>query len=761
MFYAHTSAHGPEPLDDHLRFTECLAIKYGEKFQSSGLCALIARLHDLGKRTEKFQNVLAGKENHIDHAIVGAWYLNDEYFNCAQHYTDDAWIHALCCAAIRGHHSELCGRLISPSLDDLCLPDDDEYDIPLNSNGKRSALRDESEYDEVAAYAQTQKLLSHLSDGDYLTIDRTNPEARMLYARMVFSCLVDADYTATASFNSQHEPDAERVICPDEMLTKLHQYRNSIIRAAADSGKADLPINQLRNEIYRDAFIRGNGPVGFYTMTAPTGTAKTLALMEFALQQAKRNHFDRIIVVLPYLSIISQNAEEYRKAFGADTVLEDDSNTEFPEEVKLYADRWDAPVIVTTSVKFFETLGGNMAVPLRKLHHLANACVVFDECQTLPHQLTTCTIKMLQALPEYFHTTVLFSTATLPVYSYRRTLEHFQPVEIIENVKDTYQKYDQLKDTTVIPLDSPMTYESIWEKFIGVDQALIVFNTVNAALGMYHYIQDSLGSGSVFYLSSDLCSEHKQEIIRLVKRKLKNQEQCFLVSTQCIEAGVDLDFPSGAREYAPLSSVIQTAGRINRNGEHPGTFYVFGLGERNERRYPDITYQNESQVTEFLASEYGGLSLNDLSLMDAYYKRVYCGDREAGQDSLELQKACKYADVQAFSEQYHIIDDKNQIIVIVPYEQLSTEFDHLSAELQEQDYCISKVQMRSSKKIQVSRYASRKNMEFLRRHCHALFMRTSKYGERIPLNWMIADMDNIYNPQTGLQREESKDSFVF
>ena len=166
MFYAHTSAHGLEPLEDHLRFTERLAMRYGETFQSAGLCTLIARLHDLGKRTEKFQNVLAGKENHIDHAIVGAWYLNDEYFNCAQHYTDDAWIHALCCAAIRGHHSELCGRLISPSLDDLCLPDDDEYDIPLNSNGKRSALRDESEYDEVAAYAQTQKLLSHLSDGD-------------------------------------------------------------------------------------------------------------------------------------------------------------------------------------------------------------------------------------------------------------------------------------------------------------------------------------------------------------------------------------------------------------------------------------------------------------------------------------------------------------------------------------------------------------------------------------------------------------------
>lgn len=305
MFYAHTSTHGPEPLEDHLRLTERLAIRYGETFQSAGLCALIARLHDLGKRTEKFQNVLAGKENHIDHAIVGAWYLNDEYFNCAQHYTDDVWIHALCCAAIRGHHSELCGRLISPSLDDLCLPDDDEYDIPLNSNGKRSALRDEAEYDEVAAYAQTQKLISQLSNEDYPTIDRTNPEARMLYARMAFSCLVDADYTATASFSSQKEPDAERVICPDEMLTKLHQYRNSIIRIVADSGKAELPINQLRNEVYRDASIRGNGPVGFYTMTAPTGTAKTLALMEFALQQAKRNHFDRIIVVLPYLSIIS------------------------------------------------------------------------------------------------------------------------------------------------------------------------------------------------------------------------------------------------------------------------------------------------------------------------------------------------------------------------------------------------------------------------------------------------------------------------
>lgn len=761
MFYAHTSTHGLEPLEDHLRSTECLAIKYGEKLQSSGLCALIARLHDLGKRTEKFQNVLVGKENHIDHAIVGAWYLNDEYLNCAQHYTNDLWLHFLCCSAIRGHHSELCGRLISPSLDDLCLPDDDEYDIPLNSNGKRSALRNESEYDDVVAYAQTQQLMSRLSNGDYLAIDRAHPEARMLYARMVFSCLVDADYTATAAFSSQKEPGAERVICPDEMLMKLHQYRNSIICSAAESGKANLPINQLRNEIYDNASAHGNSPVGFYTMTAPTGTAKTIALMEFALQQAKNNHLDRIFVVLPYLSIISQNAEEYRKAMGADTVLEDDSNTNFPEEIKLYADRWDAPIIITTSVKFFETLGGNMAVPLRKLHRLANACVVFDECQTLPHHLTTCTIKMLQALPEYFHTTVLFSTATLPVYTYRRTLENFQPVEIIKNVNDIYKQYDQLKDTTVITLHTPMTCESIWEKFINVNQGLIVFNTVNIALGMYNYIRERAETDSVFYLSSDLCSEHKQEIIKSVKEKLKNEERCFLVSTQCIEAGVDLDFPNGAREYAPLSSVIQTAGRINRNGEHPGTFYVFGFGEYKDRRYPDITYQNESQVTELLASEHDGLNLNDLALMDMYYKRIYYGDREAGQDSPELQKACKYADIQAFSEQYHIIDDQNQVIVIVPYEQFGIEFDNLSAELQAQDYCISKAQMKSSKKFQVSRYASKKNAEFLRRHCHPLFMRTAKYGERIPLNWMIADMDDIYDPKTGLQREESTDSFVF
>ena len=760
MFYAHTSNHGKEPLEDHLLLTETLAKKYGEKFNSENLCALIARLHDIGKRTEKFQNVLAGKEHGIDHAIVGAWYLYNEACENKDAFTSDRFIQFLCCAVIRGHHSQLWGQFTRTEWDDLELPEEDEYDDPLYPIGKRPALRDDEEYEDIVNYVKNNKFITKLGIDDYLSISPENKEARMLYIRMIFSCLVDADYTATAAFDenkvTQIKRQEDNRLDYDTLLDKLNKYRNTILLNAKNSKDENLPINMLRNQVYEDANANSNGPVGFYTMTAPTGTAKTLALIKFALEHAKTHKLDRIIIVLPYLSIITQNANEYKKAFGNDIILEDDSNTEYTDEIKLLADRWDSPIIITTSVKFFETLCGNKPVPLRKLHRIASACVVFDECQTLPHDLTTCTIKTLQGLPKYFNTTILFSTATLPIYKYRRNLEDLQTREVIRNVAELYEKYDKLKETEIITVEKPIDYEVLWNNFENADQVLIVFNTVRKALTMYEYVTSQTNRENVFYLSADLSSEHKLEVIDEIKNRIKENRPCVLISTQCIEAGVDLDFANGAREYAPLPSVVQTAGRINRNGKHPGKFIVFGL---EDQTYPNITYRNEAEVTKYLAQKYNGLQLNSLELMDEYYKQIYYGDREAGEDSLEIRDACKYADIQDLAEHYCLIDDMSQITVIVPYKKLQKEFNDLQHELYESDYCITKAQMKISKKFQVTRYASKKNLDLLQTHCHQLYMRGSQ-GKKIKINWMIADMDNIYDAKTGLWRDDCSDPLI-
>ncbi len=758
-YFSHTRADKNEYLIDHLRNTGDLASFFASSFGGSEIAEQAGLLHDLGKHTEKFQGVLAGTVHGIDHSAVGAEY----YWNTASYgdedIIDDPFFAQIICNSIQSHHSDLHGELTDRAIEDeeyMAYPDFLEKKI-ITDNHKENALASEKELKQITDYVRENNLIKIISGKKLPNSDEMSPEARMLYERMIYSCLVDADYSSTAAFYDYIDYSTykeEKKLYPNVLLKKLDDYRNY-----KGYGRSDSGLNGMRNKVYNSCAKAGSElPTGLYTLTAPTGTGKTHALIKFALEQAKRNGQKRIFVVLPYLSIIEQNASEYCDIFGEENCLEQDSQSEIPEEIKLYSDRWDYPIIVTTSVSFFETLCGGAAPKERKLHNISDSVIVFDEAQTLPSYLLDVTMKSLEALPEYFNTTVLLSTATQPDYRLRSDLNDLCFTEIIPNVSDLYKEYGKIRKLIVTSeVKKPSTYEELADIY-DLDQQLFVFNTTGKALKMFKLLKEKYGEENCFLLSSALCSEHKSDTIRAIRERISKGLSCFVSATQCIEAGVDLDFPVGMRECAPLPSIIQTAGRINRNGNTIGKFHVFVLEDNGKNGYPGITYRNESFVTRNII-EKSGLDTNDNSLITDYYREIYSGDAEENSDKSEITEAIEELDTHKLYENYKLIEDNDELNIIVPYKR--KEFEQIHQQLSFQNYCITKSEMKESRVMTVRLYGNKKIQEYLGRHCRRLSAKSSDTGNEIGINWYIVEDVDIYDLKEGLIKEEKEGGFVF
>lgn len=697
-YYAHRKDDDNELLINHLLLVAKYAEKFGEEFGQGKVCRQLGLLHDVGKHTEKFQDVLFRRNgvSHVDHAIVAAKYFydTDEHHNFVTSYLT---------SILASHHSDLCFSNVDYKKDDFVNE--------IQSTHKQNALRDIGEYEEIVKYIQDNKLDINLTEDDWFSISKEKRIEAMLYIRILFSCLVDADYTATAEYldNDYFEKSEKMVLEPSVLLDRLDTYRDSLIK----NSNQEIGINKLRSYVYNECTQAGReSKCDCYTLNAPTGTAKTLALIKFALECAKKNNQKRIFIVLPYLSIISQNAEVYRQAFGEDIVLEDSSSVEYTEETKLYSDRWSSPIIVTTSVKFFETLFKSKASEVRRLHQLSNAVIVFDECQTLPTNLIDCSMESLKILTRNYKSTVLLSTATLPTYEYRENL-NLDSKEIIHDVNWLYSEYNNIKNTKVVAdFEQKYNSEMLYEKFKNEKECLFIFNTVSKASDMYELLKREEGNESVYLITSNMCSKHKLDTIEEIKIRLKAGDKCYVASTQAVEIGVDFDFPIGCREYAPLDSVIQSAGRVNRNGSRTGSFFVF---EHEDRTYPGTFYENSAMLTRALAEKNGGLDLNDPKLIAEYYKTLYTYD-EGKQDSQKLQAdiyQSKRTDREWFiktSKDYYLIKDMLSVNVIVPY--IKDKYDQLTEQIYTQGY-ITKKDMVECKEFCINLTLSKKNKEIL------------------------------------------------
>lgn len=580
-----------------------------------------------------------------------------------------------------------------------------------------------------------------------------NQVENMLDTRMLFSCLVDADYSVSAS---DKEPDyleknSGSQLNAEEALKVLYKHCEELRK----SSKADSKINKIRNQVFDICGDAGEKQPGLFTLTAPTGVGKTLAMLHFALRHCQKNKMRRIIIVLPFLSLAEQSEKEYCKIVP--NILVDHSQKNLPKEIRELASRWDAPMIITTSVKFFESLFADKPGDCRKLHSIANSVVIFDEAQSLPAELASATAKAVKALCQKYNCSMVFSTATQPSFDALPDIE-WNPVEVIPENK---KLYDQMRRVHVEwrlykngeRLNNRRTsLEQIADEMASETSVCTIVNLRRHARKLFNELKNRCDSDEeVFLLTTDLCPAHRSAVIDKIKDRLNpdSPKPCRVVATQCIEAGVDLDFNVMYRALAPLEAIIQAAGRCNRNGSLPdgGKLIVFEVME--DGGYPGAFYEKAANEVRYLwkANEKLGVDLDNPETIQSYYNRLF--KKEKGKASLNdaLNKK-NYYDV---AKEYQLITNQG-IQLIVPWSEKKELFNNIRLRLEEKG--LTAEIMREVAPITVSCFEK----EWVEQHAEPLYFWKRVNGTRVKLEsgYYILNVghEKYYDEKLGLKMGE-------
>ncbi len=501
-------------------------------------------LHDIGKYTPKFQQLIRGEIKKAPHSDFGAALA---FFRSrAQDVAH----------AIAGHHA---GMPDSVPLGERMLKVQPQLEELLTT-----AIRD---CPEIAECFQTESPLLAPLEGRRIQVECAT--------RILFSCLIDADRLDTAK-NSGEELSPPASLNPGERL-------QGVLRTSAEKANTtdDGPVKSVRAEVLESCLDAASRPGPLFSLTVPTGGAKTLASMAFALRRAELfpDNVRRIIVVIPYLSIIEQNAKVYRDALGDDAVLEhhsgiwimrDEDESSYSNPVhRLATENWNAPVIVTTSVRFFESLFSNQPKDLRRMHNLARSLVILDEVQTLPRGRVGPILSMMKSLAEDWGTTFVFCTATQPALEKQNDAKRdprWAPGTLNEIIPEPHRLFNRLRRVEVHwpERGSQTTWKALAADVRHEKQALVIVNTRGHALKLFRELAP-LGP-HVFHLSNNMCPRHRLAQLDEIRGRLRQGSDCILVSTQLVEAGVDIDFPAVWRAMGPLDSIAQAAGRCDREG---------------------------------------------------------------------------------------------------------------------------------------------------------------------------------------------------
>lgn len=693
MYFAHS---GPsrdrwEPLSEHLRDVARLAREHAAVFGVGEEAYLAGLLHDLGKYSETFTHRLEGKEHGLDHWSLGAW-------AALTVYKQNGLAAAL---AIQGHHVGL-QKADKDSLGEL-RPEFLSARHPLGlrlTEGRLEPLLERLRLDGVA--------LPRPPVSEYAL---TNPPGDgMLDVRMLFSALVDADYLETeAHFRRTDSAKWRRPAGPPLQAPVALALLEDHLRDLAQRTRAAPEVSGLRNDLLRDCLESGRLPRGPFTLSAPTGAGKTLAMLAFALRHAQEHGLRRVVVAIPYLSILEQTARIYKAlfepAFGPHYVLEHHSlagTRREPGEGKGEADpqseekrmdgwlreNWDAPLIVTTSVQILESLFANRPSACRKLHRLAGSVILFDEVQTLPPKLAVPTLAALSRLAERYSSSVVFSTATQPAFEsfHERVRElspgGWSPKEIVTSAPVLFQRTRRFEVDW--DLETPRSWEFIAQDLADFRQVLCIVNLKRHALALAGLLKQRNLPG-LFHLSTNMCPAHREQALAAVRKRLDAQEPCVLISTQCVEAGVDVDFPVVYRALAPLESIAQAAGRCNRNGRLPGRGLVKVFVPEDEG-YPPGAYGQAASIASALFKTRGseGMDLQSAELFRLYYQRFYdltgvaAGDRGKAK---KLDEAIRRHDFVETAELYRLIE-QDAISVLMPFDEAA--FGALTARLRKE-----------------------------------------------------------------------------
>lgn len=594
-FIAHFKDGTEQALDTHLNEVGEIAGLLATKISVTDAGQLLGLLHDFGKYSRNFQDYIGsatgkinpdedeyvdfkGLKGKIDHSSAGAQWVWQHYQKWGQQGQLVGQILALCIAS---HHSGLIDclkpdgnngfskRMNKP--DDGTHKDECLTNAPLHYLDKIGFLADKELIQNVLT--QLQKVIQVENKKLPATIQSFNLG---FWTRMLFSCLIDADRINSADFeypeNTQHRSNA-----PVDWSIPVNRLELAIKEF---SGEKD--IDELRRNISDTCKNKSNETQGIYTLTVPTGGGKTYASLRYALHHARHHKLDRIIYIIPFTSIIEQNAQAIREILECSKdefpwVLEQHSNLE-PEtqtwHSKLVSENWDAPIVMTTMVQFLEVLFSGGTRGARKMHQLANSVLIFDEIQTLPINCTHLFCNALNFLTNYCKTTAVLCTATQPLLDKLKTPDKGQLIIPPENelVSDVPQLFDNLKRVEISNKVRPegWTTEQIAGLALGefkkLGSCLIIVNTKAWAQQLYQELKPKVDNEAIFQLSTSLCPAHRKAILKEVRKRLEQGLPVLCISTQLIEAGVDVDFASVIRFLAGLDSIAQAAGRCNRNG---------------------------------------------------------------------------------------------------------------------------------------------------------------------------------------------------
>lgn len=672
---AHTPREGSDEwhdLEAHLRKVASLSKSFAAKFDADEIAEWIGLHHDLGKYLEAFQSYLGEAEAARKAKEAGQKDIK---------------------APKRGPNHSSAGALIAYISLFLKRKDKELWkELALPIAAHHSGLEESGALASKLVqqrHASGKELAQILKDAKTAGLP-TNPPInalkqpkkvyhREMLIRMLLSVLVDAD-----RLDTQRHFDPEGYESRQDQLTvqELWAYFQAKQRAFT-SGVSVSNVNHVRREVYQNCIEAGDKPQGIFRLTVPTGGGKTRSGLAFALSHAVKHKLDRVIITIPYTSIIEQTAQVYRDIFGEGVVLEHHSQVQAPDgdgqdlvsvRSRLATENWDAPLVITTTVQLFESLFSSRAGRVRKLHNLAKSVIVLDEVQTLPPGIVKPTLNALRTLVDEYGVTVVLSTATQPAFDDTPYLEEFGGLEVQEIVRNYRAHFELLERVNYYVHPTPLTWSELADIVRSEPKILVVLNTRKDALALL----DAIGDPGAFHLSTLLCGAHRKKVLNEVKARLssKDENPVRLISTQVIEAGVDLDFPIVYRAVAPLDRIIQAAGRCNREGKltrdkklAKGRVVIF---EASQGTAPRGDYAKGIEEAKTILKRRNPDDLHKPDIHHEYFQRFFSvAELDSVSDPQKRKKVAvqplrKALDYPEVSRLYRLIED-DTVPIVVPY----------------------------------------------------------------------------------------------
>ena len=685
-----------QTIDNHVKGVAEKAAMYAGAFNAAELAMLCGLAHDIGKYSRGFQKRIWDNGPKVDHSTAGAVELMKQ----------KGLASLICAYCVAGHHAGLMDRRV--------------LDSRLNKNLER--------YEEYTHDIS----LSKASMWKGKTNNNSVGFSIYFLTKMLFSCLVDADYLDTEAFM---RPSAVRSVYPENLSYLQDRLESHLQEKGFLCGKNG--INFWRSEILKNCIKTGDGcDTGVYTLSVPTGGGKTVSSLAFALHHAVKRNKHRIIYVVPFCAIIDQTVDIFNTILGDENVLAHYSEADYEgsdeyEVKKLACENWDMPVIVTTAVQFYESLFSNKTSKCRKLHNIADSVVVFDEAQTLPREYLEPCVCSIAELSSNYNTTCVLCTATQP--SLEKTFQKYYPEMQIKEICDDSKELYQLFKRVSYEYIGKLTDEELSAHLLRYDKVLCIVSTRAQAKNVYELLPEE---GRI-HLSTLMTPEHRKSVILNIRKRLKEGKSCRVVSTSLIEAGVDLDFPVVFRSMAGLDSIIQAGGRCNREGKQDGAIvYVY---QPDSKYVLPSVFKRPGEVTKMIMG-----NTDDIASPEAiteYFDRLYYYEGSLDYYSIisglneGIRRERGALNFETISREFHLIDDQNVRLILIPKDDESKQIAE---------------NIRNAKHL-INRHIYRK----MGKYCVSVY--DHQYKDLVPAlsvideSLAILEVEEMYNDETGLK----------